>query len=93
MQIDIRDFEKILDCLEFYAANKNYWSMPLPLENNYCRRTLHDVREAEKHNAILSDQGHKARNILCRLENICDGPGYDDFTYRLLDDDHIEKGE
>ena len=60
--------ERIRAILEFYSNGDNYWSAPLALENKYCRRTLQDVREAEKSNEILVDRGNLAKEALKLLD-------------------------
>lgn len=56
--------KRLDEILEFYANKDNYWSAPLLLENKYCQRTLHDVRESEKCNLVLEDRGSLAREGL-----------------------------
>jgi hypothetical protein len=69
MNLDFEEFKEILEVLAFYANSDNYWSKPLPLENNYCRRTLQDVLESKKHNKILVDRGEKANKILEKIQD------------------------
>ncbi len=55
---------RMLTTLGFYANSDNYWSAALKLDEEYCKRTLRDVRKADKYNKVLMDRGAKARELL-----------------------------
>ncbi len=67
MKLSQEFIQEIKNVLTFYADDDNYWNEPLPLEKNYCNRTLKDVRESEKGNIILQDRGKKALELLDKL--------------------------
>ncbi len=69
MEIEFEEFKEILEVLAFYANSDNYWCKPLPLQNNYCRRTLQDVHESRKSNKVLSDRGSKATKMLDKIQD------------------------
>jgi len=89
--------DEVIEALKFYSNTDNYWSEPLSMENNYCRRTLQDVVKANKKNKILQDFGEKAKKALVILRNK-NRPSAKDACMKCIDKEYpieecIVKGE
>ena len=63
-ELKMSEIDNLKKALAFYADSDNYWSDPLTLDENYCRKTLKAMRAAERENQILQDEGKVARKAL-----------------------------
>lgn len=65
--------QRIKRVLEFYADDKNYWGLPIPLDLNLDQRTLKIANHHKNKTKVLQDRGRLAREALHFLSGRIDG--------------------
>ncbi|HUD02349.1 MAG TPA: hypothetical protein VMR37_08460 [Rhabdochlamydiaceae bacterium] len=65
---DFNCIQYLIDALNFYANEDNYWNDPLDMKVNWDIKTLQACHASKKGNKILEDGGETAWQAICKFD-------------------------